>query len=89
MNILKDDKKKGKIILIIGIILIGIPAIIALLTIFGIITPVIFRPTGKPLDVMPLINVLCWFLMLVILIYVGTRIIDWGINYLRGEYKSE
>ncbi|MHA1269791.1 MAG: hypothetical protein ACTSPY_08415 [Candidatus Helarchaeota archaeon] len=80
-----NKQDKGTIFLIIGISLVIFPAVIAILTIFGLIQPIIFPPTGKPLDVMPLINVLGWYLMLLLILYVGSRIVDWSIKYLKSD----
>jgi hypothetical protein len=76
---------KGKLLLLLGAFLMAFPAVIAILTIFGVMIPVVFPPTGKPLDVMPLVNALTWWLMLILLLYIGTRVIDWSIKYLREE----
>ena len=82
VKLLKSETKAIGILLI-GVILVIFPAIIAILTIFGVIQPIIFQPTGKPLDIMPLVNVLCWYLMLLIVLYVGSRTFDWSINYMK------
>ncbi|MBD3229040.1 MAG: hypothetical protein GF329_12695 [Candidatus Lokiarchaeota archaeon] len=83
------EEIKGNIILITGIGLMAFPAIIAILTIFGIFVPVIFPPTGMPLDVTPLVNALSWWLMLVLIMYIATRVIDWGIDYLKNINQGD
>ncbi|MHA1310884.1 MAG: hypothetical protein ACTSQO_08110 [Candidatus Helarchaeota archaeon] len=80
-----NKKNKGLIFLLIGVSLVIFPAVIATLTLFGLVEPIIFPPTGKPLDLMPFINVLGWFLMLLIILYTGSRIVDWSIKYLRSD----
>ena len=80
-----DKKIIKKLLLIIGIFLISLSALIAILTLLGIVQPSIFPTTGKPLDVIPLVNVICWFLMLLIILYVGSRIIDWSIKYMSSD----
>ncbi|NVM31011.1 MAG: hypothetical protein HWN65_19375 [Candidatus Helarchaeota archaeon] len=80
-----EQEKKRKIILWIGAGLLILTAGFAILVLTGVITPVIFPPTGEPLDVSPLSSALVVFLMLIIILYVGTRVLDFGLKYPKNE----
>lgn len=82
---LAEQEKKRKIILWIGAGLLILTAGFAILVLTGVITPVIFPPTGEPLDVSPLSSALVVFLMLIIILYVGTRVLDFGLKYPKNE----
>jgi len=80
-----DKDKKSRYILWTGAALLGTTAIFAILVLVGAITPNIFPPTGNLLDVNPLSSGLLTFLMLIVLLYVGTRILDFGLKYRKEE----
>ncbi len=83
-----ENQKKGDIILWIGAgILLG-TVVLAVLILFGVIKPNIFPMTGDILDVNPLSSGLLTFLLLIVLIYVGTRVLDFGLKYRRDENES-
>jgi hypothetical protein len=66
---------------------LGTTTVFAILVLTGIITPSIFPPTGNLLDVNPLSSGLLTFLMLIVLLYIGTRILDFGLKYRNEERK--
>ncbi|HUX98551.1 MAG TPA: hypothetical protein VMV49_03300 [Candidatus Deferrimicrobium sp.] len=78
---MSDKEKKSKYILWIGAGLLITTVTLAILILIGLITPNIFPPTGDLLDVNPLASGLLTFLMLIILLYVGTRVLDFGLKY--------
>lgn len=78
---MNQKEKRRTFIFWIGAALLGTCAIFALLVLIGAVTPNVFPPTGEPLDVSPLSSALVTFLMLIILIYVGTRVLDFGLKY--------
>jgi len=80
--------KKGEYILWIGAGLLGTVAILAFLILIGVVKPNIFPPTGDILDVNPLSSGLLTFLLLVVLLYVGTRVLDFGLKYRKLEDES-
>ncbi|NVM55039.1 MAG: hypothetical protein HWN66_15140 [Candidatus Helarchaeota archaeon] len=80
---------KRKYILWTGAGLLGFTVVFAVLVLTGVITPVIFPPTGEPLDVSPLSSAFVTFLMLIILIYVGTRVLDFGLKYSNEDNESK
>ena len=86
---MSEKEKMRRIIFWIGAGILGTTAIFAILVLTGIVTPIIFPPTGLPLDVSPLSSALITFLMLIILIYVGTRILDFGLKYKKDELESK
>ncbi len=81
--------KKSDYILLSGAILLGTTVVFTLLILTGIITPNIFPPTGELLDVNPLTSALITFLMLIILLYVGTRVLDFGLKYRKTELEPK
>ncbi|MHA1267139.1 MAG: hypothetical protein ACTSRS_18005 [Candidatus Helarchaeota archaeon] len=86
---MQDKAKLQRIIFWIGAAFLGIAALFAILVLTGLVTPIIFTPTGEPLDVSPLSSALVTFLMLIVLIYVGTRILDFGLKYGKSEKNLE
>lgn len=80
-----EENKKRMYILWAGAGLLGATAIFAILVLTGVITPIIFPPTGLPLDVSPLASAIVTFLMLIILIYVSTRVLDFGLKYPKDD----
>lgn len=80
-----DKDKTSRYILWIGAALLGTTAVFAILVLVGVIAPNIFPPTGEPLDANPLSSGLLTFLMLIVLLYVGTRVLDFGLKYRREE----
>ena len=86
---MSDQTKTRKYILWTGAGLLGATAIFAILVLSGVITPIIFPPTGLPLDVSPLSSAFVTFLMLIILIYVSTRLLDFGLKYPKDDTNSE
>ncbi len=86
---LTEQEKKRKIILWLGAGLLGVSAGFAILILTGIITPNIFPPTGEPLDINPLSSALATFLMLIVIMYIGTRVLDFGLKYSKDENKPK
>ena len=86
---MSDKEKKGRIILWTGAGVLILTAVFAILVLTGVITPNIFPPSGSLLDVNPLSSGLLTFLMLIILIYVGTRILDFGLKYGKEDSESK
>jgi len=84
-----DKAKKSRIILWIGAGLLGTTAVFAILVLTGVIVPSIFPPTGNLLDVNPLSSGLLTFLMLIVLLYVSTRVLDFGLKYRREPDQKE
>ncbi|MDD1779373.1 MAG: hypothetical protein LUQ65_14495 [Candidatus Helarchaeota archaeon] len=80
-----DKDKTSRYILWIGAALLGTTVVFAILLLGGVIAPNIFPPTGEPLDVNPLSSALLTFLLLIVLLYVGTRVLDFGLKYGRKE----
>lgn len=80
-----DKEKTSRYILWIGAALLGTVVVFAILVLVGVVTPNIFPPTGNPLDVNPLCSALLTFLMLIVLLYVGTRVLNFGLKYRREE----
>lgn len=83
-----DKDKTSRYILWIGAALLGTTTVFAILVLSGVIAPNIFPPTGEPLDTSPLSSALLTFLLLIVLLYVGTRVLDFGLKYRREEPKS-
>ena len=88
-KILADREKKSKYILWIGASLLVTTVIFTILILTGVITPNIFPTTGDLLDVNPLSSGLLTFLMLIILLYVGTRVLDFGLKYRKDEQETQ
>jgi len=86
---LNERKKKSDYILLIGTIILGMTIVFAILILTGIITPNIFPPSGSILDINPLSSGLLTFLMLVILLYVGSRVLDFGLKYRKEEAERK
>jgi ABC-type multidrug transport system fused ATPase/permease subunit len=86
---LMDKEKKSRFILWIGAGLLGTTVVFAILVLTGVIVPNIFPPTGNLLDVNPLSSGLLTFLMLIILIYVSTRVLDFGLKYRKEPDQKE
>ncbi len=76
-----EKEEIRKYILWIGSGLLISTAVFAVLFLTGVLTPNIFQPTGQPLDPSPLASTLIIFFLLVILIYIGTRVLDFGLKY--------
>ncbi|MHA1131262.1 MAG: hypothetical protein ACTSRC_03200 [Candidatus Helarchaeota archaeon] len=82
------NRKKGDMILWSGaVILIG-TVVLAVLILLGVIQPNIFPMTGGILDINSLSSGLLTFLLLIVMIYVGTRVLDFGLKYRRDEIES-
>jgi ABC-type multidrug transport system fused ATPase/permease subunit len=86
---LMDKERKSRFILWIGAGLLGTTVVFAILVLTGVIVPNIFPPTGNLLDVNPLSSGLLTFLMLIILLYVGTRVLDFGLKYRKDEQETQ
>ncbi|MFX1294816.1 MAG: hypothetical protein ACFFD2_08180 [Promethearchaeota archaeon] len=86
---MSEKEKRRKYILWTGAGLLILTAVLAVLILTGFITPNIFPPTGSLLDINPLSSGLLTFLMLIILIYVGTRILDFGLKYGKEDSESK
>jgi len=83
-----ETKKKGEYILLAGAGLLIFIVIFTILILTGVITPAIFPSTGEVLDVNPLSSTLLTFLMLIVLLYVSTRILDFGLKYRKIETEA-
>lgn len=84
-----DKETKGSCILWIGAGLLGATTVFAILVLIGVITPKIFPPTGNLLDVNPLSSGLLTFFMLIVLLYVGSRVLDFGLKYRKELDQQE
>lgn len=86
---MSKKKRKSDYILFTGAILLAITAIFAILILIGVIKPNIFPPSGSLLDPNPLSSGLLTFLMLVILLYVGSKVLDFGLKYRKEEAEPK
>ncbi|MFX1299177.1 MAG: hypothetical protein ACFFD2_30490 [Promethearchaeota archaeon] len=84
-----EKRKKSDYILLVGAAVLILTATFAILILVGAITPNIFPTSGELLDVNPLSSGLVTFLMLIILLYVATRILDFGLKYRREENEPK
>ncbi len=85
---MSQKRKKSDLILIIGAAMLTTSAIFSILILTGVLSPNIFPPTGEILDVNPLASAFFCFLLLVVIIYVGTRILDFGLKYREREMNN-
>ena len=83
-----DKEKKSFYIILIGTSLMGFATIFTILILTGILIPQIFPPTGQPLDLSPLTSALLTFLLLSIIVYVGNKVIGYGLKLKENEKET-
>lgn len=76
-----EKEEIRKYILWLGSALLISTVVFAILFLTGVLSPNIFPPTGQPLDPSPLASVLFIFFLLIVIMYVSTRILDFGLKY--------